>query len=89
MEDLNPKIVQQIEAFFVNYQKVRGIEVTIRGRAGPPKAREPSIDAGKTPRGRLIEIRAKRFPEIVQKCKSLLRFVSRKNVVRSRRRVPS
>jgi inorganic pyrophosphatase len=40
LADVNPKILEQIEAFFINYQKIRGIEVTIRGRAGSPAARQ-------------------------------------------------
>src|SRR5207248_11698083 len=40
LEDLNSKVLRQIEEFFVNYQKVRGIEVTILGHSGPRKARE-------------------------------------------------
>jgi len=35
---LNPKVLEQIQEFFVNYQKVRGIEVRILGRAGPREA---------------------------------------------------
>jgi hypothetical protein len=35
---LNPKILQQVEEFFVNYQEVRGIEVRILGHAGPREA---------------------------------------------------
>ena len=38
IDDLNPTILKQIEAFFVNYQKVRGIEVRILGHNGPEKA---------------------------------------------------
>ena len=38
LKDLNPKVLQQVEDFFVNYQKVRGIEVRILGRAGPREA---------------------------------------------------
>jgi inorganic pyrophosphatase len=37
---LNPIVAKQIEAFFVNYQKVRDIKVTILGRHGPDKAME-------------------------------------------------
>jgi inorganic pyrophosphatase len=40
IEDLNPTVLKQIEAFFVNYQKVRDIKVTILGRQGPEKANE-------------------------------------------------
>ena len=39
LEDLNPTVVTQIEAFFVNYQRVRGITVRILGHSGPEKAR--------------------------------------------------
>jgi inorganic pyrophosphatase len=38
LKDLNPKILQQVEEFFVNYQKVRGVEVRILGHAGPREA---------------------------------------------------
>ena len=38
LQDLNPKVVEQIQEFFVNYQRVRGIEVTMLGRAGPREA---------------------------------------------------
>jgi len=37
---LNPTVLGQIEAFFVNYQKVRDIEVTILDRRGPDRALE-------------------------------------------------
>lgn len=40
LKELNPKALAQIEAFFVNYQKVRGVEVTILGYAGPREAKE-------------------------------------------------
>jgi len=40
IKDMNPKVLQQIEAFFVNYQKVRGIKVTILGHAGPQGAQQ-------------------------------------------------
>jgi len=33
-------VLKQIEAFFVNYQKVREVKVKIIGRSGPRKARE-------------------------------------------------
>ena len=35
LKDLNPKVLGQMKEFFVNYQKVRGIEVRILGHAGP------------------------------------------------------
>jgi inorganic pyrophosphatase len=37
---LNGVVLKQVEEFFVNYQKVRNIEVTILGRHGPERARE-------------------------------------------------
>ena len=40
IDDLNPTVLKQIEAFFVNYQKVREVKVKIIGRSGPRKARE-------------------------------------------------
>jgi inorganic pyrophosphatase len=38
LKDLNPKVLEQIQEFFVNYQRVRGIEVRILGNAGPREA---------------------------------------------------
>ncbi|HEX3822135.1 MAG TPA: inorganic diphosphatase [Candidatus Sulfotelmatobacter sp.] len=38
LKDLNPKVLEQIQEFFVNYQKVRGVEVKILGQAGPREA---------------------------------------------------
>jgi inorganic pyrophosphatase len=38
IDDLNPTIVKQIEAFFVNYQRVRQIAVKILAHNGPEKA---------------------------------------------------
>jgi inorganic pyrophosphatase len=38
VEDLNPKVLEQIDAFFVNYQRVREIEVKILGHGGPQQA---------------------------------------------------
>jgi inorganic pyrophosphatase len=40
LADLDPKVLSQIEAFFVNYQRVRGIEFRILGRGGPKEARK-------------------------------------------------
>jgi inorganic pyrophosphatase len=37
---LNGVVLKQVEEFFVNYQKVRNIKVTILGRHGPDRARE-------------------------------------------------
>ncbi|MCU1258256.1 MAG: hypothetical protein JWO80_1141 [Bryobacterales bacterium] len=39
LSGLNPTILGQIEAFFVNYQNVRGIKVNILDRRGPDRAR--------------------------------------------------
>jgi len=33
-------VLKQVEEFFVNYQRVRNIKVTILGRHGPHRARE-------------------------------------------------
>jgi inorganic pyrophosphatase len=48
LKDLNPKLLQQVEEFFVNYQKVRGVEVRILGRAGPREALKILIGARDT-----------------------------------------
>ena len=40
LSHLNQTVLKQIEAFFVNYQKVRDVKVTILDRLGPDKARE-------------------------------------------------
>jgi inorganic pyrophosphatase len=40
LEDLNPVVLKQIEDFFVNYQRVRDVKVTILGRGGPDQAIE-------------------------------------------------
>jgi inorganic pyrophosphatase len=37
---LNGVVLKQVEEFFVNYQKVRNIKVTILGGHGPDRARE-------------------------------------------------
>ena len=37
---LNPTVLKQIEAFFVNYQKVRDVRVSILNTSGPDKALE-------------------------------------------------
>jgi len=37
---LNSKVLEQVEDFFVNYQKVRNVTVTILGRQGPARALE-------------------------------------------------
>ena len=38
LADLNPKVLRQIDAFFVNYQKVRGIDFTVLSHGGSRKA---------------------------------------------------
>ena len=40
LEDLNPVVLKEIQDFFVNYQRVRGVKVTIVGRKGPEQARK-------------------------------------------------
>ena len=40
IDDLNPTVLKQIEAFFVNYQKVREVKFKIIGRSGPKRAIE-------------------------------------------------
>jgi inorganic pyrophosphatase len=35
LHDLAPSVIRQIEEFFVNYQRVRSVTVTILGRGGP------------------------------------------------------
>jgi inorganic pyrophosphatase len=40
IRDLNENILKQIEAFFVNYQKLRNVELKIVGRCGPEGALE-------------------------------------------------
>jgi inorganic pyrophosphatase len=40
LDGLNPTVLSQIEAFFVNYQKVRDIKVNILARRGPDRALE-------------------------------------------------
>jgi inorganic pyrophosphatase len=39
LADLSPVLLQQVEDFFVNYQKVRDVEVTPLGREGPESAK--------------------------------------------------
>jgi inorganic pyrophosphatase len=43
--DLNPVVLKEIEDFFVNYQRVRNVKVTILGRKGPEHARKLAKDA--------------------------------------------
>lgn len=38
LDELNPVVLKQIEDFFVNYQRVRNVEVKIVGRKGPDAA---------------------------------------------------
>jgi inorganic pyrophosphatase len=40
LSGLNAVVLKQVEEFFVNYQRVRNIKVTIIGRHGPDRARE-------------------------------------------------
>jgi len=40
IDDLNPTVLKQIEAFFVNYQKVQEVKFKIIGRSGPKRAIE-------------------------------------------------
>jgi inorganic pyrophosphatase len=38
ISQLNPTVLSQIEAFFINYQKLRDVKVKILGRQGPDQA---------------------------------------------------
>lgn len=38
LSDIDPTILKQIEAFFINYQKVRDVRFTILARRGPDRA---------------------------------------------------
>jgi inorganic pyrophosphatase len=38
LNSLNATVLSQIEAFFVNYQNLRGIKVNVLGRQGPDRA---------------------------------------------------
>ena len=40
LRDLNQTVLQQIEAFFINYQKVRDVSFTILAQGGPERALE-------------------------------------------------
>jgi inorganic pyrophosphatase len=40
IRDLNPTVLKHIEAFFVNYQKLRNVEVSILGHHGTNRAEE-------------------------------------------------
>lgn len=40
LSDLETKVLEQIEDFFVNYQKVRDVEVSLMGRGGAAEARQ-------------------------------------------------
>jgi inorganic pyrophosphatase len=40
LADVEPKVVKQIEDFFVNYQKVRDVEITLMGRGGSGEAKQ-------------------------------------------------
>jgi inorganic pyrophosphatase len=52
LSDLEPIVVQQIEDFFVNYQKVRNIEFAITGREGARSAEQVHQAARQNPRGK-------------------------------------
>ena len=58
LADLNATVLKQVEEFFVNYQKVRDVQVKILGHRGPDKALEtirrssPKKAADKTSRAR-------------------------------------
>lgn len=43
---VNPAVLKHIEAFFVNYQKLRNVQFTILGRRGPDRAGELLAAAG-------------------------------------------
>jgi inorganic pyrophosphatase len=45
LKDLDPALLKQIEAFFINYQKVRNVEFRIEGRAGAESALKSIADA--------------------------------------------
>jgi inorganic pyrophosphatase len=50
LADLSPTMLTQIEQFFVNYQKVREIEITVLGRDGQQAAKnllERALIAGR------------------------------------------
>ena len=40
LADVEPKVVKQIEDFFVNYQKVRDVEITLMGRGASAEAKQ-------------------------------------------------
>jgi|SRR6185436_2345719 inorganic pyrophosphatase len=44
--DINPTVLRQVEAFFVNYQKARDVKFTILARRGPDRALEILKGAG-------------------------------------------
>ena len=57
---LNRTVLKQIEEFFVNYQKVRGVKVDILGEGGPDKAHELlRRTSRKKTNGKRIDARAK------------------------------
>ena len=45
LRDLEPKVLEQIEDFFVNYQKVRDVEVNLMGRGNRDEARQKLEEA--------------------------------------------
>jgi inorganic pyrophosphatase len=46
IHQLNPAVLDQIEAFFVNYQKLCNVQFIVRGRRGPERAYELQREAG-------------------------------------------
>lgn len=40
LDDLHPVVLKEIQDFFVNYQRVRGVKFTIVGRKGPEQAKK-------------------------------------------------
>lgn len=52
LSDLEAVVLQQIEDFFVNYQKVRNVEFEITGREGARSAEEVHQAARQIPRGK-------------------------------------
>jgi inorganic pyrophosphatase len=40
LTDLEPLVMQQLDEFFINYQKVRDVEVSVMGHKGSAQARQ-------------------------------------------------
>jgi len=45
LDELNPTVLKQIKDFFVNYQRVRDVNVKILGHHGSERARQILQDA--------------------------------------------